>query len=75
MTKHFEEYNTKSLEELIQLEEQIIEEIKYLLKICENKKASPEQISEIKNSDLKFEKEKLQYIQKLIEQNQRKKTR
>lgn len=75
MTKRFEEYNTKSQGELIQLEEQIIEEIQYLLGICNNKKASPEQISEIKNSDLKFEKEKLQYIQKLIEQNQRKKTR
>ena len=58
----------KSLDELIVLREQVVEELNYLLGVVNKKNVSSEQKSEIVNSDLKFAREELNYIEDLITQ-------
>ncbi len=59
-------YKELSIEELEIEKEILMKEIDYLLKVLDDKKALSEQKSEIINSDLKYEREKLQYINLLL---------
>ena len=67
--KRFEYYREKSFEDLIQEKEKILNEINYLLELLASKEVSSEQKSEILNSDIKYEKEKLNFINILLNKN------
>lgn len=61
----FEYLNTYSKEELEKLKQETIEDMDYLLKKLEDNNTSSEEKSEIKNSDLKYDKELIEYIKYL----------
>ncbi len=65
--------NEKSVDELVILREQIVEDMNYMLNVLENGQAFREQKSEI-NDDLKFDREKLEYVDFLIEKKNHKRT-
>lgn len=68
----FDYYDDYTLEELEKERMDLIENIEKDLEILDNPKASGEQKSEIKNSDLKYDRERFQYVDDLIRQrNQR----
>lgn len=58
----------KTNEELETMEENVSNEIQYLLHILDSKDASTDQKSEIRNSDLKIERDKLDYIEQLLDE-------
>ncbi|MEE3342614.1 MAG: hypothetical protein VZS44_00815 [Bacilli bacterium] len=68
MENRFGYYREKTDEELENEREVIINDMEYLESILSNKDASSEQKSEIKNSDLKFEREKLKFINNILEE-------
>ena len=78
MDKYYENrfgyYRENNNEELEKERTQIIDEIEYLLKILNSKTASSEQKSEIRNSDLKFERDKLELIDKVLEERNNKRS-
>ena len=53
-------------ESLIIKKEEILSEIEYLMTVLNNENTSPEEKSEIRNSDLKYERDRLEYINHLI---------
>ena len=55
-----------SIKELEELKESLIQDTEYLLKVLDDQNASSEQKSEIKNSDLKFNREQLEYIEEVL---------
>ena len=74
LENRFGYYRNNSSDELEIEKNQIVGEIDYLLRILNSKKASDNQKSEIRNSDLKFEREKLNYINELIKERQTKRS-
>lgn len=68
MENRFGYYREKTDEELENEREVIINDMEYLESILSNKDASSEQKSEIINSDLKFEREKLKFINNILEE-------
>lgn len=62
----FEELDDLSIDELLKLEESIVEDTEHLLRVLDDPNASTEQKSEIRNSDLKFNREQLEYIKNLV---------
>ena len=78
MDKNYENrfgyYREKDNEELEKDKEQIINDIEYLMLILDSKDAPSEQKSEIRNSDLKFEREKLEFINKILEERNNKRS-
>ena len=58
----------KSVEELQVFKEQLISEINYLSFVINDKNAPSNLKSEIKNSDLKFEEERLEYVEYLLKE-------
>ncbi len=64
----------KTNEELGMMEEAISNEIEYLLHILDSKDASSDQKSEIRNSDLKFERERLDYIEHILDERKDKRS-
>ena len=65
----------KSVEELQVFKEQLISEINYLSFVINDKNASSNLKSEIKNSDLKFEEERLEYVEYLLQEKEVKRKR
>ena len=65
----------KSVEELQVFKEQLISEINYLSFVINDKNASSNLKSEIKNSDLKFEEERLEYVEYLLKEKEVKRKR
>lgn len=53
-------------ESLNRKKEEIINEIEYLMAVLNNPNTSQEEKSEIKNSDLKYERDRLEYINFLV---------
>ena len=68
---YYREYTTEKLE---QEQEQILSEIEYLNYAIKNKRIYPssDQESEFKNSDLLFERDKLKFIEKVLEERNKK---
>ena len=62
----FKLYKEKSIDELIEEKNKAEEEIAYYNKILEDPKAPKHFKSEILNSDLRFEEDKLAYINNLL---------
>ena len=73
LENRFGYYREKNNEELLQEQEQIINEIEYLMFVLNNKDTSSIQKSEIENSDLIFEKEKLNFVKKVLKERNVKK--
>lgn len=64
----FEYLNTYSKEELEKLKQETIEDLNHLLEKLEDANTSSEEKSEIRNSDLKYDRELLEYIEYLKEE-------
>lgn len=55
-------------ESLLRKKEEIVDEIEYLNAVLDDPNASSEQKSEILNSDLKYERDRLEYVGYLIKE-------
>lgn len=53
---------------LLKKKNEVMAEIEYLLALLDNPKTSSEQKSEISNSDLKYERDRLEYIESQIKE-------
>ena len=81
--KHVEEgienrfgyYRDKTTEELEEEKEIILKNIEHWISILNDKKASSYQKSEIRNSDLKFEREKLDFVDKVLKERSKRSIR
>ena len=73
LENRFGYYRNNSNEELEIEKKQIVSEIDYLLHILDSN-VSFEQKSEIRNSDLKFERDKLEYIDIIMEERKSKRS-
>ncbi len=73
--KKFGYYKEKSIEELEQERKEIMYEINYILETIEDKKTTSSKKSELLNTDLKYEREKLNYIDLLIQEKNNSKKR
>lgn len=65
----FERYNELSIEELKAKREEIIKSINDIIEDINDKKTNGNLRSEL-NEDIKYEREKLQYIENLIQNNE-----
>ena len=65
----FERYNELSIEELKAKREEIIKSINDMIEDINDKKTNGNLKSEL-NEDIKYEREKLQYIENLIKNNE-----
>ena len=70
--KRFSYMNEMTIEELEELKSETTNEIENMLSILDDKNSSPEQKSEFTNTDLKYEKDKLEYIEYLIQKKNNK---
>ena len=64
--KRFSYLKNKSIEELEAIKKETLEDTEYLLKKLEDKTTSSEFRSEIENSDLKLNRDILEYIETLL---------
>lgn len=53
---------------LLKKKNEVMAEIEYLLSLLDNPRTSSEQKSEISNSDLKYERDRLEYIESQIKE-------
>ena len=53
---------------LLNKKKEVMSEIEYLLALLDNPRTSSEQKSEISNSDLKYERDRLEYIESQIKE-------
>lgn len=74
MENRFGYYREYTTEELEQEQEKILSEIEYLNYVIKNKSIYPSsnQESEFKNSDLLFERDKLEFVEKVLEERNKK---
>ena len=66
MENRFGYYRNKTDEELEKEKELIIKSMNDYMVVLDDKEASSYQKSEIRNSDLKFEREKLEFVEKVL---------
>ena len=67
LERRFSHYNDWSLEDLEREKAKLLDDLEYLFGILDDPKASSEQKSEIRNSDIRHEEDAVTYIEYLIE--------
>ena len=75
LKNRFSDFDDLSISELEILKEKALQEISFYLDKLEDKNVSSYQKSEFRESDLKFERDKLEYIEYLIQEKTKHKHR